>query len=163
MMTNFVAIGLLIVEGGRVVAGYSGTPLPKKLGIKDRSTVGIIGTAPTGLGVTATPGASVPFDVVLVFVRTSADLAAGIVTWSKLVTPAGGLWICYPKQAAWRRPGFSDVDVTQDHVREFGLPTGLVDNKVCAIDDDWTGLRLVWRVERRAEVARRLRNGGSAS
>lgn len=131
-------------------AGYSGTPLPKKLGIKDTSTVTIVGGPAPALPVSPTAGAA-PWDVVLAFVTMAADLRASIAGWSSLITPDGGLWICWPKKTARKLvPAFAKSDMTEDVVREVVLPIGLVDNKVCAVDAVWSGLRVVWRVEVRA-------------
>jgi hypothetical protein len=133
------------------MAGYSETPLLKKLGIKETSAVGIIGTLPPGVEVPGSVSSlecgSVRFSVVLAFVTTRAEFVAGLATWGQMVFPSGGLWICWPKKAARKKPQFAFVDMTEDTIREHALPIGLVDNKVCAIDDDWSGLRLVWRVE----------------
>ena len=137
-------------------AGYSGTPLPKKLGIKDDSSVHITGGPVPDLPFAATTGATAPFDVVLAFVTSVAALEAGIDDWSRRITPAGGLWICWPKKTARKLvPAFAASDMTEDAVRAAALPMGLVDNKVCAIDEFWSGLRVVWRLERRAERAER--------
>ena len=139
------------------MAGYSGTPLAKKLGIDDASTVAILGPAPA-LPVRATANASAPFDVVLSFLTAQEELFAGIASWGELITPSGGLWICWPKKTARK---VVPSDMTEDSVREAALPRGLVDNKVCAIDDVWSGLRVVWRVELRAARAPRSRVPGS--
>ena len=133
-------------------AGYSGTPLPQKLGIKDGHKVAVIG-APPGLVLGVLPaGVTVQrnltgkamLDVLVVFVSKRADLAVRIATCRQRMQPAAGLWIAWPKRAS----GVT-TDVTEDTVREVALPTGLVDNKVCAIDDTWSGLRLVIRKELR--------------
>jgi hypothetical protein len=129
-------------------AGYSGTPLPRKLGIKEGHKVAVLG-APAGveLGVLP-PGATLqrgligkaPLDVLVVFVTRRADLVARIAACRPRMQPAAGLWIAWPKRAS----GVA-TEVTEHTVREVALPTGLVDNKVCAIDDTWSGLRLVIR------------------
>jgi hypothetical protein len=140
------------------VAGYSGTPLAKKLGIKPDSTVAFVGeTPPSALEVGPTDGVA-PFDVVLAFVRHRDMLATSLQAWSALISPAGGLWICWPKKTARRLPAYADADMTEDDVREFGLPMNLVDNKLCAVDNEWSSLRLVWRVEHRGAVAARQRS-----
>lgn len=133
------------------MAGYSGTPLAKKLGVTDTTTVHILGPMPD-IPVVASPNAMPPFDVLLSFVTTQAELFARIASWGDLITPSGGLWICWPKKAARK---MVPSDMTEDAVREAALPLGLVDNKVCAIDDVWSGLRVVWRVELRAARAAR--------
>ena len=130
-------------------AGYSGTPLPKKLGIKDGSTVHIVGGPVPSLPMLPTGGPA-PYDVVLAFVTMDASLRAGIAEWSTLISPDGGLWICWPKKTARKLvAGFATSDMTEDAVRDVVLPMGLVDNKVCAVDEIWSGLRVVWRVDAR--------------
>jgi hypothetical protein len=134
-------------------AGYSGTPLRKKLGITDTSIVRIIGPVPSDLEIEDFIAGDAPFDVVLAFVTTEQQLREHIHDWSDLITANGGLWICWPKKAARK---IVPSDMAEDAVRDVALPMGLVDNKVCAIDDVWSGLRLVWRLEHRAIVAARL-------
>jgi hypothetical protein len=128
-------------------AGYSGTPLPKKLGIKDGDTVVVI-DGPDGLDipVTATrlPTSAATADVIVFFTTERADLERNLDALRTAMTPSAGLWIAWPKKAS-KVP----TDMTEDVVREVALPTGLVDNKVCAIDETWSGLRLVVRRELR--------------
>jgi len=133
-------------------AGYSGTPLPQKLGIKEGHRVAVVG-APPGFALGALPGGThlqrnlagkAALDVLVVFVTRRADLIARIATCRPRMQPAAGLWIAWPKRAS----GMA-TDITEDTVRDVALPTGLVDNKVCAIDDTWSGLRLVIRKELR--------------
>jgi hypothetical protein len=133
-------------------AGYSGKALPQKLGIKDGHKVAVIG-APSGFELGALPlGVAVvrglagkaPLDVLVVFVTRRADLIARIASCRPRMQPAAGLWIAWPKRAS----GVT-TDITENTVREVALPTGLVDNKVCAIDETWSGLRLVIRKELR--------------
>ena len=134
------------------MAGYSGTPLPKKLGIKDGHTVATV-SEPEGF-VTALgalpPGVRIVHDlrghreVVVAFFTSRAALEKRLAALTKAIFPDGGLWIAWPKKTS-RVP----TDITEDVVRAVALPTGLVDNKVCAIDDVWSGLRLVVRVENR--------------
>jgi hypothetical protein len=83
-------------------------------------------------------------DVVVVFVTSYADLARRVPALGEAVFPDGSLWVAWPKKVS----GVA-TDVTEDSVREVALPLGLVDNKVCAISEVWSGLRLVWRKERR--------------
>jgi hypothetical protein len=131
------------------VAGYSGTPLPKKLGIDGDSTVALIG-APRGVvdgllpGVTVKRQARGSADVVVAFFTERRELERRIGALAKMIFPSGGLWVAWPKRS-------SGVETTmgEDVVRELALPLGLVDNKVCAIDETWSGLRVVWRRERR--------------
>jgi hypothetical protein len=136
------------------MAGYSGTPLPKKLGIKEGARVALIaqprdfsrtlGELPGGVSLKTSLAGKVPLDVVLFFVTRRADLDRQLDTIRRRLTPAGGLWVAWPKKASKVA-----TDVTEDVVREIALPTGLVDNKVCAIDEVWSGLRLVVRRELR--------------
>jgi hypothetical protein len=152
-------------------AGYSGTPLPQKLGIKEAHKVALLGapselalgTLPTGVTVTRSLTGKAPrdgtappfgraegrgqapsFDVLIVFVTRRADLVARIAACRPRMQPNAGLWIAWPKKAS----GVAS-EITEDTVREVALPTGLVDNKVCAIDAVWSGLRLVIRKELR--------------
>lgn len=124
-----------------MTAGYSGTPLPKKLGITDGSVVRLFG-APDGFEI-AEAGDGVA-DVIVSFHTERADLAAVFVERCRSLHVDGGLWIAWPKKAS-KVP----TDITEDTVREVALPTGMVDNKVCAIDDVWSGLRVVLRKELR--------------
>lgn len=141
------------------MAGYSGTPLAKKLGIKPGSVVVVTGGVPAGFEGTLDlpegvrlfrqlrPG---PVDVMVFFVDRLAELERRWNELAKRMHPAGGFWVAWPKKAS-KRP----TDITEDVVRRIGLAGGLVDNKVCAIDDVWSGLRLVVRVEDRAALAYR--------
>jgi hypothetical protein len=139
---------------GGPAAGYSGTPLPRKLGIKPGHEVAVLGgpaslaDSLSGLPGVAPPrrdlSGSDPLDVIVFFVTWQADLEARLDDLRERMAPACGLWIAWPKRAA-RVP----TDMTEHVVREVALPTGLVDNKVCAIDEVWSGLRLVIRRELR--------------
>jgi hypothetical protein len=143
-------------------AGYSGTPLPKKLGVKPEARVllcgepdgfrGLLAPLPDGAvvesagpaaGDAALPGGG-PFDVIVFFTVESAGLAGRLSELRSRMTPAAGLWIAFPKRAS-KVP----TDMTDHAVRDIALPTGLVDNKICAIDAVWTGVRLVIRRELR--------------
>lgn len=135
-------------------AGYSGTPLPQKLGIGEEDAVALIG-APGWLedALAEVPGVAelhtdldggALFDVIVVFVSWRAELEAELGRLRDRMAPACGLWVAWPKKAA-KVP----TDMSDDVVREVALPTGLVDNKVCAIDQTWTALRLVIRRELR--------------
>jgi hypothetical protein len=132
------------------MAGYSGTPLATKLGITEQAKVILIDAPedvinPLPPGVTVRRTARGQADVVVAFFTRRADYARRIDTLGRRIFPAGGLWIAWPKRASGL-----ETDLSDEVVREVALPLGLVDNKVCAIDDIWSGLRLVWRVERRA-------------
>jgi len=133
------------------MAGYSGTPLPKKLGIKPNSRFGVWG-APEGFGAQLgqlPPGVtlgdasrgSAALDVIVCFAASLAELKRRMPRARKRLDPNGGLWLCWPKKASGIK-----TDVSENDVRSLGLAAGLVDNKVCAIDDVWSGLRLVVRV-----------------
>jgi hypothetical protein len=130
--------------------GYSGTPLARKLGIGEGDEVALIG-APEWLEDTlrAVPDvASVHtdlvedarYDVIVAFVTRRAELESQLPRLRTRMAPACGLWIAWPKRSAGL-----PTDMTDEVVRDVALPTGLVDNKVCAIDDTWSGLRLVIR------------------
>lgn len=141
------------------MAGYSGTPLPKKLGIKEGHKVAfvsapaeldvVLGPLPDGVRV-ATSARGKDFDVVVFFTTRRADLSRRFGPLSKRIHPAGGLWIAWPKRASG-----VPTDVTEDVVREIALDIGLVDNKVCAIDETWSGLRCVYRVKDRPKTKKR--------
>ncbi len=132
------------------MAGYSGTPLAKKLGIVEGATLALIGAPPgviDGLpaGVRVKRQARGTADVVVAFFTQRRDFDRRIGALAPMIFPDGGLWVAWPKRA-------SGVETTMHEgvVREVALPMGLVDNKVCAIDDTWSGLRVVWRRERRS-------------
>jgi hypothetical protein len=133
-------------------AGYSGTPLPQKLGIKPGSRLGLIG-APADFEDTlgALPPDVVtkrrvrgPLDVIVAFYSERSELARKLGQLKAAMTPSAGLWIAWPKRAS----GVA-TDITEDVVRELGLAAGLVDNKVCAIDETYSGLRFVYRLRHR--------------
>ena len=128
------------------MAGYSGTPLPRKLGIKPGHRVLVLG-APDGFAlddVRVLTTARGRADVILSFHDRRADLARRMPKLRTLMEPAAGLWIAWPKRAS-KLP----TDLTEDVVRELALENTLVDNKVCAIDEIWSGLRLVIRLRDR--------------
>jgi hypothetical protein len=131
------------------MAGYSGTPLPRKLGIKEGSRLAVIG-APDGFdatlrelpeGVTVKTTARGRLDVVVCFLTARSALERRFDALTRAVYPDGGLWIAWPKRSSG-----VPTDLTEDVVREVALDHGLVDNKVCAIDETWSGLRLVHRL-----------------
>jgi hypothetical protein len=131
-------------------SGYSGTPLPRKLGIKPEARVALI-NAPDGFDETLgelPPGVVVRrratgagFDVIVAFCRARAHLEHALPRWRGGLDKAGGMWIAWPKRASG-----IDTDIGEGVVRELGLAAGLVDNKVCAIDATWSGLRFVYRL-----------------
>ncbi|MGZ3406730.1 MAG: DUF3052 domain-containing protein, partial [Polyangia bacterium] len=117
------------------MAGYSGTPLPQKLGIKPNGRVALL-DAPQGFaldGVMPLDGKARDLDVLVWFVTARATFARKLAAVAARLQPTGGLWIAWPKKAS----GMA-TDMTENVVREVALPTGLVDNKVCAIDDTWS-------------------------
>ncbi len=134
-------------------AGYSGTPLVRKLGIKPEARLALIG-APDGFDETLgelPPGVLVrrrlggrPFDVIVAFFARQSELERRLDALAGALDSAGGLWLAWPKRASG-----VPTDLTDTVVRNLGLATGLVDNKVCAIDHVWSGLRLVYRLRDR--------------
>ena len=136
--------------------GYSGTPLPRKLGIAPGATVLLAG-APRGFDLGDLPvevtlhrrRSRGRYDVVLAFCPDSATLTRGFATWKGLLGPAGALWMAWPKKASG-----VPTDLTDNVVRGLGLAGGLVDVKVCAIDDVWSGMKLVYRLSDRSTVSR---------
>jgi len=135
-----------------MAAGYSGTPLAKKLSLKagqrawfegmPESVRAEIGPEAVGLEVLADP--EPPLDAAHVFVTERAKLEDAIARLLPLLAPAGFLWVSWPKKAS-KVP----TDITEDRIREVALPTGLVDVKVCAVDATWSGLKLMIRRDRR--------------
>ncbi len=136
------------------MAGYSGTPLPKKLGIKTGHRLAflgappyfsqVLGSLPERISVVNRLVGGAPYDVIVFFTSRHTELAARFAELVDRLATGGGLWIAWPKQAS-KVP----TDVTEDVVRGTALAAGLVDNKVCAIDETWSGLRIVRRVEKR--------------
>jgi hypothetical protein len=132
-----------------LAAGYSGTPLVRKLGIKPEARLGLIG-APDGFagvlgelppGVTVRRRVQGVFDVIVVFGTRRADLERRLPALRAALDQGGGLWVAWPKRSS----GVA-TDLGDGPVRELGLAAGLVDNKVCAIDATWSGLRFVYRL-----------------
>ena len=131
------------------MAGYSGTPLLTKLGIKEGATLALL-NVPDGVITELPPGVVVKHqarghaDVVVAFFVERTQLERRLPALEAMIFPNGGLWIAWPK----RTSGVA-TNITEDVVREVVLPRGLVDTKVCAVDETWSGLRIVWRRERR--------------
>ncbi len=130
-------------------AGYSGTPLPKKLGIKPGHRLLLL-SAPEQFELDLPEDVKVgraargKADVIVSFHTERADLARRMPTLRDAMEPAAGLWIAWPKRAS-KVP----TDLTEDVVRELALANRLVDNKVAALDEKWSGLRLVIRLRDR--------------
>ena len=132
-----------------MTVGYSGTPLPKKLGIKPGMSMAVL-NAPTKLDavlgelpdrVAMSSRLHGHHALVLIFVTRQVDFAACISTLTTAIAPDGMIWVAWPKRASK-----IETDMTEDIIREIVLPTtGLVDVKVCSIDHVWSGLKLVIR------------------
>jgi hypothetical protein len=137
------------------VAGYSKTPLWKKLGVHPGDRLLLL-DPPPGWGVpdlpegvapateTAAEHGESPAEIIIAFLAELARLGELIPALGQRIFPAGAIWIAWPRRAAGH-----DSDIREDDIRAAALPLGLVDVKVAALDEDWSGLRLVWRVERR--------------
>ena len=129
-------------------AGYSRTPLARKLGIAPGTTLALI-DAPADFPAVLEPPEGVDLrtslrgtpDVIIYFVTTGARLARRLPALQRALPPDGGLWIAWPKRGSG-----VPTDLSDNVLRELILPTGLVDNKVCAIDATWSGLRFVVRL-----------------
>ena len=136
------------------MAGYSGTPLVKKLGIKEGHELALIGAPdgfadtlgklPNGVVPRLDLRTSAPLDVIVFFTANRAALVKRFKDLAGRLATAGGLWIAWPKKAS----GLA-TDVTENLLREIILPTGYVDTKVCAISEVWSGLKFVLRKELR--------------
>ena len=134
------------------MAGYSGPPLGRKLGIKEGCRLALL-EAPEGFddelaplpdGVRVLSRLAPELDVAVLFVTERRELERRFPAVARAITPAGGFWVAWPKRVS-KVP----TDLTEDVLREVGLPQGLVDNKVCAVNEIWAGLRFVWRRENR--------------
>lgn len=149
------------------MAGYSGTPLVRKLGIKEGHRLAVLGDPghlatllgdlPAGvervddppLPRSARAGRASAFDVVVAFVPDASHLHRRFRAGHRLLGWTGGLWLSWPKM---KSPLFRDL--RESVIRAHGLEAGLVDNKICAVDDDWSGLRFVYRVADRPRPGR---------
>lgn len=135
-------------------ADYSGTPLPVKLGIGEGDEVAVIGAPdqfedllgelPDVASLHSSLADDARYDVIVAFMTRRAELEDELPVLRSRMAPACGLWIAFPKQAS-KVP----TDMSDHVIREIALPTGLVDNKICAIDQTWTAVRLVIRRENR--------------
>ena len=136
------------------MAGYSGTPLAKKLGIKEGHTIGLIGApddfeavlAPLPDSVVVRRQARGRFDVIVYFPARQTELRRRFAKLATRIVANGGFWIGWPKKASG-----VPTDMAFDTVQRVGLDEGLVDNKTCAIDDVFSGLRFVIRLENRGD------------
>ncbi len=132
--------------------GYSGTRLAKKLGFKTGQRVFAPGApsnyrkllAPLPEGIEFQTRVSKTTDIVHVFTASKAELAKNLLAWLKVLGPDAAIWVSWPKKAS-KVP----TDITEDTIRAVALPMGLVDIKVCAVDEIWSGLKLVLRKELR--------------
>lgn len=134
------------------MAGYSGTPLVKKLGIKSGFQMfakdppqdfgKLIGGLPEGVKLHSKLSAHL--DYVHVFTKSQSELAKFLPKAKKAVAPAGMIWVSWPKKSSK-----IETDITEDVIRKICLPMDLVDVKVCAVDETWSGLKLVIRKEKR--------------
>ena len=137
------------------MAGYSGTPLPKKLGIKEGSRIALInapkdfeselGELPDNVEFIKRPTKSL--DIILLFVSTERALARDFAKFAARLTANGMLWIAWPKKTS----GVA-TDLAEQRVRQIGLDAGLVDVKICAIDETWSGLKFVYRLKDRSSL-----------
>jgi len=133
-------------------AGYSGTPLPRKLGIREGSRLMLVeppadvattlGVLPPGVELVKADASAV--DVAVYFALDAAAVRGRFAALAASLQPAGGLWIAWPKRSSG-----VPTDLDENLVREIGLAEGLVDNKVCAIDATWSGLKFVRRLRDR--------------
>ena len=142
-------------EVGSGGAGYSGTPLPRKLGIREGASVVLLGApdgfdevlAPLPDGVRVTrrlPRKGREGDVAVLFVTAGADLDRRFDAVAAALTPAGGFWVAWPKRSSGM-----PTDLTENLIRDIGVTHGMVDNKVSAITYVWSGLRFVLRLKDR--------------
>lgn len=134
------------------MAGYSGTPLARKLGIKEGHSVAAVNAPSTFPGLVSElpdgavllldpPDRTGPFDVAILFAREPEPLRSALSAWRERIRRDGGLWAAWPKKSSSLE---SELDKAE--VQRTGLDAGLVDNKVCAVDEDWSALRFVYRL-----------------
>jgi hypothetical protein len=134
------------------MAGYSGTPLPKKLGIKDEFRIALVGMPADVRTELKSALASChiaknelgPLDFAMLFVKSASELKRRFPKLARQLAPAGMLWVSWPKKSS----GVA-TDLTENDVRKIGLEAGLVDVKVCAVNETWSGLKFVIRVRDR--------------
>src|ERR1043166_4877333 len=135
------------------MAGYSGTPLWKKLGYKDGVTAYVEGATkkyvnslelPSDISVKWVECARKGISFIHLFTKKKSELKTKVQTFRKFIAPDGVIWVSWPKKSSG-----VETDITEDVVREVALPLGLVDIKVCAVDETWSGLKLMIRKELR--------------
>jgi hypothetical protein len=136
-----------------MTVGYSGTPLATKLGLKPGMSIALLHAPPHHLpqllgvlpeGVTINTRLTEHLNLVLIFFQRAGDLANDVPALKSAIAPDGMIWVAWPKRAS-KLP----TDITEDVIRQVVLPAGLVDVKVCAIDQTWSGLKVVIRKELR--------------
>jgi len=136
------------------MAGYSGTPLVKKLGIKPGFNIAFV-NAPSGFAkeldlpsdVTVNLRSKKPLDFVQLFVKSDKELKTEFCEYAKRLEASGMLWVSWPKKSS----GVA-TDLSEGTVRAIGLAAGLVDVKICAVDEVWSGLKFVFRLRDRARM-----------
>ena len=137
------------------MAGYSGTPLTKKIGIKEGSRVALV-NAPKDFqfepkelpdNVEFIKGSAKSLDIILFFVTTERALAKEFSKLASRLTASGMIWIAWPKKSSG-----VGTDLTFNRVQTIGLDAGLVDVKICAVDDTWSGLKFVYRLKDRPSL-----------
>jgi hypothetical protein len=148
-------MGTSFFAGGQSMVGYSGTPLFKKLGVKDNFKVcaldapagyrALLAPLPAGVTITAVPSAAT--NIAHVFVTERIRLARTLATLRKKLAPQASIWVSRPKKSSRVA-----TDITEDTIRAIALPLGLVDIKVCAVTEVWSGLKLVVRKELRPKA-----------
>jgi hypothetical protein len=134
------------------MAGYSGTPLGKKLGISENSVVCLLNgpknyfdmVSPLPAGVKVVTAPKKDLDFIHVFVKEKKDFQALFIKLKKFLKKDGMLWISWPKKSSK-----VETDLDENIIRDFGLKNGLVDVKVCAVDEVWSGLKFVYRTKDR--------------
>ena len=132
-----------------MTTGYSGTPLPRKLGLKDQLRIALVGMpadvkAELKEALATCQTAKSNLDFAMVFTKRQADLKKQFSIIGEQLAPAGMLWVSWPKKAS----GLA-IDLDENVVREIGLAAGLVDVKVCAVNEIWSGLKFVIRLKDR--------------
>lgn len=140
------------MENQNATTGYSGTPLPKKLGFKEGYKI-LVKSSPENYfdilhplpeNITFLSKAGNEIDIVHLFTRSSAELNKYLLEYKTRIKQNGAVWVSWPKKSSGIK-----TDITEDTIRSIALPMGFVDIKVCAVDETWSGLKLVIRKENR--------------